>query len=62
MSKVFANLLLLVGIMCLALASWSLVKGEGGDAIFGLGLGVFLLLCWRWELGRSRSTGPGSGI
>jgi hypothetical protein len=50
----FPKLLLAVGVMCLALAGWSLIEGEGRDAIFGLGLGVFLLLCWRWALGQSR--------
>lgn len=52
--KTFATLLLLGGIMCLALAGWSLIQGEAGDAIFGLGLGVLLLLYWHWALGRSR--------
>jgi hypothetical protein len=50
----FAKILLLVGIMCLALAGWSLIQGETRDAIFGLGLGAFLLLCWRWALGHPR--------
>ena len=41
-------LLLLVGIMCLALAGWSLIRGEFGDALQGLAFGVMLLLYWRW--------------
>jgi hypothetical protein len=50
----FATLLLLVGLMCLALAGWSLIQGEFSDAIFGVGLGTFLLLCWRWALGQPK--------
>jgi hypothetical protein len=50
----FAKLLLLVGIMCVALAGWSLIRGEVHDAIFGLGLGAFLFWCWRWGLQQSR--------
>ena len=57
---VFAKLLLAVGVMCLALAGWSLIQGEFGDSLYGLGLGAFLLLNWRWALGRSRSASPGS--
>lgn len=50
----FEALLMLVGIMCLALGAWSLMQGEVRDAIFGVGLGAFLLLCWRWALDRPR--------
>jgi hypothetical protein len=49
----FAKVLLLVGIMCLALAGWSMMQGEIRDVIFGFGLGGFLLMCWRWTLGQS---------
>lgn len=54
----FAKLSLVVGILCLALAGWSLIQGEVHDAIFGLGLGVFLLWCWRWTLGQSTKSSP----
>jgi hypothetical protein len=58
----FPKLLLFVGIMCLVLAGWSLIQGESGDALFGLGLGALLLLCWRWALGQSRSSSPKSDV
>jgi len=51
----FPKILLFVGLMCLTLAAWSLVQGEAEDALLGLGLGAFLLLCWRWALAQSRS-------
>ncbi len=49
----FAKVLLLVGIMCLVLAVWSLLLGEFRDAGLGLALGLILLSYWRWELGKS---------
>jgi hypothetical protein len=58
----FSRVLLFVGIMCLALAGSSLIQGEFGDALYGLGLGVFLLLNWRWALGRSRSPSAKSHV
>lgn len=51
----FPKLLLFVGIMCLALASWALLQGEFREAIFGFGLGALLLLIWRWALAQSAS-------
>jgi hypothetical protein len=48
----FPRVLLSVGILSLALAAWSLIQAEIWDAVFGLGLGVLLLLYWRWALGR----------
>lgn len=43
------RVLLFVGVMCLALAGWSLIQGDTDDALRGLGLGALLLLFWRWE-------------
>jgi hypothetical protein len=54
----FGKLLLVVGIMCLALAGWSLIRGEVHDAIFGLGLGALLLWCWRWALRQTTKSSP----
>jgi hypothetical protein len=42
------KLLLSVGVVCLALAVWSFLHGEVGDAILGLSLGILLLAYWRW--------------
>jgi hypothetical protein len=55
-------LLLLVGILVLALAGWSLIQAEFGDTLYGFGLGVLLLLYWRWALGRSRPPSPESDV
>jgi hypothetical protein len=40
----FGALLLAVGLMCMALAGWSLIQGRVRDAIFGVGLGIFLVV------------------
>jgi hypothetical protein len=52
MAITFPRALLFVGILCLALAGWSFIQGEFSEGVFGLGLGTFLLLYWRWALGR----------
>lgn len=44
--------LLSVGVLRMALAVLSLMPGEASDAVLGLGLGVLLLLNWRWASGR----------
>jgi hypothetical protein len=51
---VLEKLLLLVGVVCVVLAGWSLMEGELREAIFGFALGAFLLWCWRWGLKLSR--------
>lgn len=50
----FSRLLLIVGVICVALACVALVQGEVRDAAFGFGLGLFLLWCWRWALSQPR--------
>lgn len=51
--RIFTMTMLIVGIMCLVLAGWSLVRGEFRDAIFGLALGLFLFWCRREMLAMS---------
>lgn len=51
---VLSKLSLFVGLMCLALAVWSLIQQEVGDALLGFGLGTLLLLYWRWALAQSK--------
>jgi hypothetical protein len=50
MAITFPRALLVVGILCLALAGWSFIQGESSEGLFGLGLGASILLYWRWML------------
>jgi hypothetical protein len=47
---IVAKVALGVALICLLLAGWSLIRGEAGEAMLGLGFGVLLLLYWRWAL------------
>jgi hypothetical protein len=48
------KVMLCVGIMCLGVAVWASIHAEFRNALFGLGLGAFLIFGRRWVSAQSR--------